>query len=202
MKRCASCKEFKPTLDFGKDKKRSDSLNIYCKECSRVKSKESNRRRRQNPEIKAKILANDRARRKSPEYRAYARALKQKPEYKMKAKALKQTEKHKQQSQKYAERYRQSPERKERIRNYAKNPEVKQRIKLSRQRNKDHVNARTTVYRAIKRGNLPHPTILKCEWENCPEQARHYHHYLGYERENWLKVQALCHTHHGYVSRK
>jgi len=39
MKRCTSCKQEKPTTDFGKCSKLPDGLNIYCLECARERSR-------------------------------------------------------------------------------------------------------------------------------------------------------------------
>lgn len=46
---------------------------------------------------------------------------------------------------------------------------------------------------AIKRGQLPHPTTLKCA--DCGAIATSYDHHLGYAREHWLDVQPVCATH-------
>ena len=35
LKRCARCKETKSILDFGKDRRNKDGLNIYCKVCKK-----------------------------------------------------------------------------------------------------------------------------------------------------------------------
>ena len=53
-----------------------------------------------------------------------------------------------------------------------------------------------TVYRAVKKGILPHPTNRKCS--QCGESAIEYHHHLGNERKHWLDVIPvcrLCHVH-------
>ena len=47
-----------------------------------------------------------------------------------------------------------------------------------------------TVNRAIKKGYLADPKSLPCI--NCGNQAENYHHHLGYDRNHWLDVQALC----------
>lgn len=38
-KKCADCRESKKLTEFGKDKKRKDGLNPYCKNCHNVKNK-------------------------------------------------------------------------------------------------------------------------------------------------------------------
>lgn len=55
------------------------------------------------------------------------------------------------------------------------------------------VFAQITVAKAIKRGELPHPTSLKCH--GCNEQARQYHH-ESYELEDRLCVVPLCRSCH------
>jgi len=47
------------------------------------------------------------------------------------------------------------------------------------------------VRRAVNSGRLPRISTVKCV--DCGSQAQRYDHYLGYARENWLKVQPVCH---------
>lgn len=57
--------------------------------------------------------------------------------------------------------------------------------------------ARTAVARAVRDGMLLHPTALPCSMASEQCHGRHeYHHYLGYEREHWLDVKAICAVHH------
>lgn len=52
-------------------------------------------------------------------------------------------------------------------------------------------NARAAIKRAVKKGILPSVSTLICS--NCNQsQAGHYHHYLGYEKENRLNVMPVC----------
>jgi hypothetical protein len=45
--------------------------------------------------------------------------------------------------------------------------------------------------------NAKRKGVLKPEpCEVCGKQKVHAHHYLGYERANWLKVKWLCQSHH------
>jgi len=41
QKRCSTCKEFKPTTDFGKHKGARDGLNTRCKPCVRLSKQKS-----------------------------------------------------------------------------------------------------------------------------------------------------------------
>jgi hypothetical protein len=54
-----------------------------------------------------------------------------------------------------------------------------------------NILAQGAVARAKRKGILvPEPC------EVCGAKRVHGHHYLGYARENWLKVQWLCASHH------
>lgn len=54
--------------------------------------------------------------------------------------------------------------------------------------------ANYSLRNAVNSGKIIKPN--KCEVENCNETKVYGHHYLGYEKENWLKVQWLCSKHH------
>ncbi len=57
------------------------------------------------------------------------------------------------------------------------------------------VKAREAVAYAVRTGKLPSISTRRCK--ECGEQAQHYHHHLGYEKEDWLEVIpicAICHT--------
>lgn len=64
------------------------------------------------------------------------------------------------------------------------------------------------VSHAIRRGELPDPNRVPCSecgHGNPPfgKRRRHeYHHHLGYEKENQLKVKVLCSRCHRIESRK
>jgi len=44
MKKCPHCKEWKPLIEYGKDKNRPDGLNGYCKICAAEKGREMDRK--------------------------------------------------------------------------------------------------------------------------------------------------------------
>ena len=50
--------------------------------------------------------------------------------------------------------------------------------------------AAAAIAGAIKHGVLPKVTTLLCL--DCGRKAEHYHHFLGYDPEHYLDVQALC----------
>lgn len=58
----------------------------------------------------------------------------------------------------------------------------------------------TAVKRAVKSGQLPAPTSLRCE--ACPDRASvWHHHHEGYLEANRLDVTALCGSCHALVHR-
>lgn len=50
--------------------------------------------------------------------------------------------------------------------------------------------AHRAVQAAVNRGVLPH--ISTCQCVECGSVAAHYHHYAGYQPEQWLAVEPLC----------
>lgn len=59
--------------------------------------------------------------------------------------------------------------------------------------------ARKAVGRALKTGRLIKPAC--CGHEGCDETYIEAHHCRGYEREHWLDVEWLCHSHHRKAHR-
>lgn len=56
--------------------------------------------------------------------------------------------------------------------------------------------ARSAVFRAVRRGRLPHPSAVPCAdcahvWERG-ERRHEYDHIAGYDRDHWLTVEAVC----------
>lgn len=60
--------------------------------------------------------------------------------------------------------------------------------------------ARSTVHYAVKVGRLPRANTVPCV--DCGGPAEEYDHYLGYEAEQWLAVQAVCHACHWKRTRQ
>jgi hypothetical protein len=54
--------------------------------------------------------------------------------------------------------------------------------------------ARTAVSNALRLGKLARPE--HCQIRGCDNTRLEAHHWKGYEPENWLNVQWLCHKHH------
>ena len=69
-------------------------------------------------------------------------------------------------------------------------------LKRQLQRLKDPrpFQARNAVNRAVGKGKLSN--INKCQCNKCERKANHYHHRMGYEKENWLIVEPLCYSCH------
>lgn len=88
---------------------------------------------------------------------------------------------HKEQGLAYQKRHNQTEHRKVALRGYA----AKQHRK-----HPERTKANNAVNHAVTRGDLPRAKSLGCA--KCPKQAKHYHHYLGYEKEHWLDVLPLC----------
>lgn len=54
------------------------------------------------------------------------------------------------------------------------------------------IGARNAVARALLKGEL-----IKENCQECDKSGRiEFHHFLGYKKENWLKGEWLCPTHH------
>jgi len=56
-------------------------------------------------------------------------------------------------------------------------------------------DARMAVRVAVRAGRMTPVTALTCT--DCGEPAQQYDHYLGYEPEHYLSVQAVCRRCHG-----
>lgn len=46
------------------------------------------------------------------------------------------------------------------------------------------------INQAVARRKIPRASTLKCV--ECGQQAKFYHHYLGYAQVNWMKVKPVC----------
>ncbi len=79
--------------------------------------------------------------------------------------------------------------------------------------NQDKVGARDTVRWEVSSGRIPPPGALTCgdqldasghrigHGDGCGAPAQQYHHYLGYQAEHRLDVQAVCFVCHGKTFR-
>jgi len=92
-----------------------------------------------------------------------------------------------------AEHYRQSPHGKVVKKRYQHSPQGKATSnRYSKRyflRHPEYREACNALGNAIEAGKLPRPNSLQC---SCGEQAKQYHHHLGYAPEHWLDVIPVC----------
>ena len=106
---------------------------------------------------------------------------------------------------KFREKNRKKYRKENRLRSrlYHRSEKGKHYDKTYRQEHRLEANAQSAVNRAIKAGKLKPAKEIKCY---CGENAEHYHHYLGYAKENYFKIIAVCAPCHGklhfYFSKK
>lgn len=50
--------------------------------------------------------------------------------------------------------------------------------------------AHQAIHQATFKGKMKPARAFKCDY--CGDQAEHYHHYNGYEKEHWFDVIPLC----------
>lgn len=81
--------------------------------------------------------------------------------------------------------------------NYSGSEKSKANDARKRERNKLQYLARNEVNKAKQSGRLPCLRDAQCA--KCGNQARHYHHYLGYEPKHWLDVEPLCQSCHSLI---
>jgi hypothetical protein len=59
---------------------------------------------------------------------------------------------------------------------------------------REKINAQIVVSVAVRNGKLPKISTMKCS--NCQNQAKHYHHHKGYNKEHQLDVIPVCYKCH------
>lgn len=91
----------------------------------------------------------------------------------------------------YSRKYREDHPEWKKMDNKRNAPLVKRLLKEAYDRDPKPFFAVRAVYRAVRKGLLVKDSCLV-----CGEKKVDGHHYLGYEKENWLKVKWLCHKHH------
>lgn len=65
---------------------------------------------------------------------------------------------------------------------------------------RDMYRARNVVNNAVADGILPKISTQKCV--HCNKSAQDYHHYKGYDKENWLAVEPVCRKCHRILEKK
>jgi hypothetical protein len=195
LKRCTACKKEKTNNEYHKDKYRPDGLTQQCKECrkqakiryyqipgSREKSRQySKKHYKENREARMEY---DRIRRQNPEV--------QKRE-KENSRKHRRTPEHRQKDREVKRKLAKDPNYKQKRKEYDRYRRETQYLK---------VRAREVVRKAVYRKKIPPASDLACDWSGCQKQANEYHHYKGYERENWMDIQPLCYEHHGLIHQE
>lgn len=94
-------------------------------------------------------------------------------------------------------------ERHQKYRKTEKGKEVTKTVKET-QKKKDPLfelkrKARSAVASEVRSGRIPHPSTIQCH--DCDSNAESYDHYIGYEKHNWLNIQAVCYSCHSKRTR-
>ena len=83
---------------------------------------------------------------------------------------------------------------------YERNAEERRQYQRKyREENPERVAAQNATNDAVEAGKLPHVKTQLCV--RCGDRATEYHHW-SYERENWLKVEAMCPTCHARADQE
>lgn len=180
-KTCTKCGETKPYSEFYKNKACSDGLHTYCKAC---KNAQNTQRLRSDHEARERQRAHVRRnmynRRQDKDFRrAQAEADRERPK-----------------------NHPSIARRREASRLRYQEDAMYRRRQLERSRKyPDRMRARWAVKFAVRRGDLPPAWAMVCSI--CNEaQAANYHHWHGYDEQNWLDVIAVCHPCHGKEHRR
>jgi len=177
MRQCSKCKDWKPETDFHYRNKEKGTLQNYCKPCARAatnaygKTEKGASRRREYEKTDERKKSN---REWQDKYRHTEHG--------------KEVYKKINSSEKAKERWKRGRQTEKSIIRHRKEQDV------YRKNNPEKQRAHQTILRAVKKGDMPHPSTLSCV--SCGKQARHYHHNKGYAKENWLDVVPLCPTCH------
>lgn len=221
-KHCPSCNLVKPIDQFSKDKQKPDGHNCYCRICTSRREREQyqkpevKERKRalrlsyaQNPQpVKEKYCPScnevkppeqfhrDKGKKDGLAWRCKdcQSIYNKSPQFKAIQKRYFQSEKGKQAIHKSN----MSEKQRARVKRYYSTEKGKQTarnsVNTARRRYPHKQKARDVVRVAVDNGTLPRPTSLECSHNGprCRGQAEQYHHYLGYDSEHWLDVQAVC----------
>ena len=112
--------------------------------------------------------------------------------------------KYREKRRKYSYRYYHTEEGESIYKKYRLSARGKQVHKKSHQKycenNPKKRKAKVAVNNAIRAGKILRPDSFCCQ--NCPEQARQYHHWLGYEPKNWFDIIPICRPCHCKIHMK
>ena len=168
-KTCTKCNATKPLSSFYHQATRPDGHYPYCKTCTDAQVRE--------------YQASDAGQKKMREYRQSAafkekrRKIRNTPEYKAQMRAYKQSKK----GREAAARYNQSSKRAVIAARYAHN-------------HRQECSAHWAIGCYVRSGRMPRASQCICSM--CGNQADHYHHHNGYDKDHVLDVIPLCHSCH------
>ena len=167
-KRCCTCKTTKPVFEFYKNRSTKDGFQTACKSCQTLTDKTESR-----------IIARRRYRKR----------------YKKTAKG-KEAEKRERKSQArkdYRKQYKRSDIGKAASKRYRESVCGKATARQSSRKQAalypEKIKARNAINNAVNGGRFPTATQFIC---SCGEQAKQYHHHLGYAKEHWFDVVPVC----------
>lgn len=166
---CTICRRDLPVSEFGKRSACPDGLCPGCKQCYGKSTR--------TPEARARAAARQRIYHKSE---AGIRLLEK----------YKQSGKLQQIKRRYYYSERGTKRRKEYSQSDAGRAATRRRIRRYEIKNRQKKRAHAALNYAVKAGKLPPAKTHKCT--RCTNQASQYHHYLGYEKQHYLDVIALC----------
>ena len=168
-KTCTKCNATKPLSSFYHQATRPDGHYPYCKTCTDAQVRE--------------YQASDAGQKKMREYRQSAafkekrRKIRNTPEYKAQMRA-----------------YRQSKKGREAAARYAKSGARAAVMARYFQNNRAACNARKLIWSRIASKKMPQASQCICSM--CGNQADHYHHHNGYDKDHVLDIIPLCHSCH------
>lgn len=181
-KTCKGCQEEKPIAEFYKDKTTKDGYRGKCKICINQDSsayyqteagKKAQRKFRQGEKRKIALKRYNQSE-KGKQTKAKST---QSEKYKQYKKSYKQSKKGKNSELKYWQSEKGKQTRRRAYINWRKN-------------HPDKIRANRAVNIAIKQGAIPPIRTQICI--DCGNQARHYHHHMGYDETNILNVIPVC----------
>lgn len=178
-KTCSKCKQIKQVSEYFRDRSHKDGLANWCKICRGCDSSRY---------------------KKTPKAKKRRKELAQRAESKRKQAAWQRKYYQTPTRQHWEKQYRHNPKRKAVVKRYSQSSKGKFRVKRYRYNNPDPIKARTAVDTAVRRGNLPRAKTLRCSY--CGNQAKQYHHYLGYAQDHWIDVIPLCKMCHKVAHQK
>jgi len=202
MKTCTKCKEVKFLAEFYKEPRGKYGRFARCKLCC-AEMRKRYRATEHGREVTNRLARNYLKTEKGKKYR---QSEKWKEAHRKSDKKYRKTQKGQIVFKRGRKRYRSTEKYREANRRYMKKryqlEYIKIRMKAHRARYKkmfpERVKAGVAVREAIRRKLIQKPTSFQCP---CGDKAKMYHHHLGYAREHWLDVVAICYSCHTKIHK-